>query len=192
MGTRWRWDQVPAVVQDSGGRPSQSGDRVRVRDERLLAGLGRRSAVGRRAARLLEGISRDQHPGLGEALAREIAIDVSVAPYSPPAPALLGHCTDQGWTVAAWEAVSTASSWSPLVASRSPRSWFDVSRCLVGSSSLSGLAHAVGLAVGDHQWNAKLQLTVTLSPGMAVPGLYVHPDYRRRLRRSPVRSDLDV
>ena len=43
-----------------------------------------------------------------------------------------------------------------------------------------------------HQRNAKLQLTVTLSPGMAVPGLYVHPDHRRRLRRSPVRSDLDV
>jgi hypothetical protein len=54
------------------------------------------------------------------------------------------------------------------------------------------VAEAVGVAVEVHQRNAKLQLTVTLSPGMAVPGLYVHPDHRRRLRRSPVRSDLDV
>ena len=43
-----------------------------------------------------------------------------------------------------------------------------------------------------HQRNAKLQLTVTLSPAEPVPGLYVHPDHRRRLRRSPVRSRLDV
>ena len=40
--------------------------------------------------------------------------------------------------------------------------------------------------------NAKLQLTVTLSPAEPVPGLYVHPDHRRRLRRPPVRSHLDV
>ena len=37
-----------------------------------------------------------------------------------------------------------------------------------------------------------LQLTVTLSPVGAVPGLYVHPDHRRRLRRPAVRGDLDV
>ena len=43
-----------------------------------------------------------------------------------------------------------------------------------------------------HQRNAKLQLTVTLSPPEPVPGLYVHPDHRRRLRRPPVRSRLDV
>jgi len=43
-----------------------------------------------------------------------------------------------------------------------------------------------------HQRTAKLQLTVTLSPAEAVPGLYVHPDHRRRLRRSAVRSDLNA
>jgi len=37
-----------------------------------------------------------------------------------------------------------------------------------------------------------LQLTVALSSTVAVPGLYVHPDHRRRLRRFPVRSELDV
>jgi hypothetical protein len=62
----------------------------------------------------------------------------------------------------------------------------------LGSSSGSGLFHAVAVAVGDHQRNAKLQLTVALSSMVAVPGLYVHPDHRRRLRRFPVRSDLDV
>jgi len=41
-----------------------------------------------------------------------------------------------------------------------------------------------------HQRNARLQLTVTLSPAEAVPGLYIHPDHRRRLRRPAVRSEL--
>ena len=50
----------------------------------------------------------------------------------------------------------------------------------------------VAVALEDHQRNAKLQLTVTLSPAESVPGLYVHPDHRRRLRRPPVRSELDV
>ena len=31
-----------------------------------------------------------------------------------------------------------------------------------------------------------------LVPGDGVPGLYLHPDHRRRLRRDPVRSDLNV
>src|SRR5207302_9183320 len=39
---------------------------------------------------------------------------------------------------------------------------------------------------------AKLQLTAVLAPGDKVPGLYLHPDHRRRLRRDPVRSDLNV
>jgi hypothetical protein len=55
-----------------------------------------------------------------------------------------------------------------------------------------GLGEAVGVAGGLHQRNAKLRLTVTLSPAEPVPGLYVHPDHRRRLRREPVRSHLDV
>jgi DNA replication protein DnaC len=40
--------------------------------------------------------------------------------------------------------------------------------------------------------NAKLQLSAVLAPGDEVPGLYLHPDHRRRLRRAPVRSDLSV
>src|ERR1700736_4058690 len=43
-----------------------------------------------------------------------------------------------------------------------------------------------------HQRNARLQLTVVLAPAEAVPGLYVHPDHRRRLRRPVVRSEFDV
>jgi hypothetical protein len=46
---------------------------------------------------------------------------------------------------------------------------------------------------GDgHQRNAKLQLTVTLPLAERVPGLYLHPDHRRRLRRPAVRSALNV
>jgi hypothetical protein len=41
-----------------------------------------------------------------------------------------------------------------------------------------------------HQRNAKLQLTVVLAPSEPVPGLYIHPDHRRRLRRPAVRSSL--
>jgi hypothetical protein len=48
------------------------------------------------------------------------------------------------------------------------------------------------VSVHGHQRNSKLQLTVILAPPVAVPGLYVHPDHRRRLRRLPVRSDFDV
>ena len=40
--------------------------------------------------------------------------------------------------------------------------------------------------------NAKLQLSVVLAPADEVPGLYLLPDHRRRLRRAPVRSDLSV
>jgi hypothetical protein len=60
------------------------------------------------------------------------------------------------------------------------------------TSSGSGLFHPVGVAVGDHLRNAKLQLSAVLAPAGEVPGLYLHPDHRRRLRRAPVRSDLSV
>ena len=53
-------------------------------------------------------------------------------------------------------------------------------------------AHAVGIAVDHYLRNAKLQLTAVLVPEGEVPGLYLHPDHRRRLRRAPVRSTLDV
>ncbi len=39
---------------------------------------------------------------------------------------------------------------------------------------------------------ASVHQMATLSPAEPVPGLYVHPDHRRRLRREPVRSHLDV
>jgi len=54
------------------------------------------------------------------------------------------------------------------------------------------LALAVGLAFDVHQWNAKLQLTVLLAPRAAVPGLYLHPDHRRRRRRPAMRTEFDV
>jgi hypothetical protein len=54
------------------------------------------------------------------------------------------------------------------------------------------VAHSERLAVGDHQRNAKLQLTVLLAPREAVPGLYLHPEHRRRRRRPAVRSEFNV
>jgi hypothetical protein len=43
--------------------------------------------------------------------------------------------------------------------------------------------HPVGRPVDRHQRNAKLQLIVALATAEPVPGLYAHPDHRRRLRR---------
>jgi hypothetical protein len=68
--------------------------------------------------------------------------------------------------------------------------WFSFVRG--GLWSGAGLFHAVGVAAGEYLRNAKLQLTVVLAPEAEVPGLYVHPDHRRRLRRAAVRSDLGV
>ncbi len=61
----------------------------------------------------VKGIPLDRHPGLGGALTREIDIDASLAPHSPPAPALLGRWTGHGWTVGAWEAVDGSSPGDP-------------------------------------------------------------------------------
>jgi hypothetical protein len=46
--------------------------------------------------------------------------------------------------------------------------------------------------VERHQRNAKLQLTVLLAPPEPVPGLYLHPDHRRRRSRPPLRTEFDV
>jgi hypothetical protein len=51
---------------------------------------------------------------------------------------------------------------------------------------------ALNCAVDPYLRNAKLQLSAVLAPGDEVPGLYLHPDHRRRLRRPPVRSDPNV
>ena len=48
------------------------------------------------------------------------------------------------------------------------------------------------LVADAHQRNAKLQLTVVLALPEVVPGLYVHPDHRRRRRRPVGRSQLYV
>jgi hypothetical protein len=86
--------------------------------------------------------------------------------------------------------LSMAMLKSPLVARKSPHP-LRVSSVAITSLVL-GVAHSVRVAVGGHQRNAKLQLTVVLAPPEVVPGLYVHPDHRRRRRRPVVRSQLDV
>ena len=43
-----------------------------------------------------------------------------------------------------------------------------------------------------HRRNAKLVLSVTLSPTDPVPGLHLHPEHRRRLRQPPVSGDESV
>src|SRR5258708_3724327 len=59
-----------------------------------------------------------------------------------------------------------------------------------GDTPSGSFVGAVAGAVHEHLRNAKLQLTVVLAPAGEVPALYIHPDHRRRLRRTPVRSDL--
>jgi len=49
-----------------------------------------------------------------------------------------------------------------------------------------GLLEAVGVALGDHGRNAKLQLTVVLAPEERVADLYLHPQHRRSPRRVAV------
>ncbi len=89
--------------------------------------------------------------------------------------------------------VSTAKLRSPAGGQvKVPHPWGWLVLVRGGSSFGSGFAHAVGVAVGGHLRNAKLQLSAVLAPGDEVPGLYLHPDHRRRLRRAPVRSDLSV
>ena len=89
--------------------------------------------------------------------------------------------------------LSAAMLKSPLVAGKSPHSLAGVEVSSGAFTSLVlGVAHAKGLAVGDHQRNAKLQLTVLLAPPEAVAGLYLHPDHRRRRLRPAVRSEFNV
>ena len=65
--------------------------------------------------------------------------------------------------------------------------------CACGGQGVdSGVLESVAGTFEEHQRNAKLQLTVVLAPAEAVPGLYVHPDHRRRRRRQVVRSELNV
>jgi hypothetical protein len=77
----------------------------------------------------------------------------------------------------------TAASYLPMVG------WL-----VQGPHPLAGgcLGEPETFAGCDHQRNAKLQLTVVLAPPEVVPGLYVHPDHRRRRLRAAVRSELDV
>jgi hypothetical protein len=51
-------------------------------------------------------------------------------------------------------------------------------------------AHAVAVTLDVHERNAKLLLTLVLGPFERVEGLYLHPDQRRRLVRSPVKDRL--
>src|SRR5262249_34963524 len=57
-------------------------------------------------------------------------------------------------------------------------------------SSLGGCASS--WFGGDPQRNATLQLPVLLAPPEAVPGLYLHPDHRRRRSRPPLRTQFNV
>jgi hypothetical protein len=81
-----------------------------------------------------------------------------------------------------------------------PHLWAEVSVVVGGAVGRSAqgfsggvvVTQVVGLAVEIDQRNAKLQLTVLLAPTEAVPGLYLHPEHRRRLRRPAVRGEFSV
>ena len=80
-----------------------------------------------------------------------------------------------------------------LTSNRAPKDWyplFPTNPVVAAESLLDRLINTSHQ--NPHQRNAKLQLTVVLAPAEAVPGLYVHPDHRRRPRRPVVRSELDV
>ena len=61
-----------------------------------------------------------------------------------------------------------------------------------GDAAEVSVFEPVAVSFEGHLRNAKLQLTAVLAPGEEVPGLYLHPDHRRRLRRAAARSALDV
>ena len=61
-----------------------------------------------------------------------------------------------------------------------------------GDAAEVAVLEAVAVSFQGHLRNAKLQLTAVLAPEEEIPELYLHPEHRRRLRRPPVRSSLDV
>ena len=74
---------------------------------------------------------------------------------------------------------------------RGPAEWLAImSDPLLAQSAVDRLTSTAHES--RHQRNAKLQLTVLLAPPEAVPGLYLHPDHRRRRLRPAVRSEFNV
>ena len=96
-----------------------------------------------------------------------------------------GPCSSRSST----PATSKAASSPPPISGSRPGPTGSATPCSPPSACSTG---SCTWRVAGHLRNAKLQLTVILAPGEEVPGLYLHPDHRRRLRRTAVRSALDV
>ena len=114
MVGRWQWTDVPARLHDrlqanlhgelTGFTSATAGFSP------ALAGMA--ELPGERRV-FLKGIPRQRHPGLAASLDREIAINLAIATHDPPAPRFLGHWTEDGWTVGAWDAVAGRSPGMP-------------------------------------------------------------------------------